>query len=395
MRPLSVCLAIPDFSRLGAQRVAVWLAKGFDRNRVHPFFLVHKADGPMRQDLPADVPVVEVDPLCLRIPKLMSLCRLWGYREALRQHPPDVALGIVQYPSFALAWARRQLRATWPILACEHSFVTRNLEDPEAYRPLFRWYYRRHFPRLYNGDCGFVVTLTREGEADLVHHGVQPEKLRVIPNPIDFEAIERAVEEPLGDNFLDDGRPVVLGAGRLAWQKGFSYLLRAFSQVHAARPDAKLLILGEGPLRGKLQREINQLGLEGVVHMPGASDRIWAYMKRSSVFALSSEWEGLPMVMLEALALKLPIVSFACPSGPREILDEGRGGWLVPAGDTAGLSNAIVEALNRPDLARAKAEHAYRTRERYAVSTVCEQYTRLCEDAMAASTTSNGAQARS
>jgi glycosyltransferase involved in cell wall biosynthesis len=336
----------------------------------------------MRQDIPADVPVVEVDPLCLRIPKLMSLCRLPGYQEALRKHPPDVAIGIVQYPSFALAWAKRQLRATWPILACEHSYVTKNLEDPEAYRPLFRWYYRRHFPRLYNDACGFVVTLTQEGKADLVYHGVHPEKIHVIPNPIDFAAIESAARELTGDSFFDDGRPVVLGAGRLAWQKGFSYLIRAFYEVHAACPDAKLLILGEGPLRAKLQREINRLGLDGVAHMPGASDRIWAYMKRSSVFVLSSEWEGLPMVMLEALALKVPIVSFACPSGPREIQDEGRGGLLVPHGDVPALAQAIVNVLRNPEAARQRADWAYGTRDRYAIETVCRRYTDLVEQAL-------------
>jgi glycosyltransferase involved in cell wall biosynthesis len=130
-------------------------------------------------------------------------------------------------------------------------------------------------------------------------------------------------------------------------QKDFSTLLKAFAHVQNKYP-SRLLILGEGRERDKLQTLTSQLGIEEVVSFPGFAPNPYAFMSRASVFVLSSAWEGLPNALIEALACGCPVVSTNCPSGPQEILANGAFGTLVPVGDDKALAEAIIQTLEHP-----------------------------------------------
>ena len=150
---------------------------------------------------------------------------------------------------------------------------------------------------------------------------------------------------------------MILGVGRLTQAKDFPTLIRAFALVRKKRA-ARLMILGEGEERPKLEALVRELGLEREVTLPGFVDNPYKYMKRAAVFVLSSKWEGFGNVLVEAMALGTPVVSTDCPSGPAEILENGRWGRLVPVGDVYALAEAIIETLDEehhPDVAnRAK-----------------------------------------
>jgi glycosyltransferase involved in cell wall biosynthesis len=155
-----------------------------------------------------------------------------------------------------------------------------------------------------------------------------------------------AREEP-GHPWFEPGQlPVVLGVGRLTRQKDFPTLIRAFAHLRSRR-EARLIILGEGEDRPELERLIGELQLTGDVALPGFQNAM-AYMARSALFVLSSAWEGLPTVLIEALAVGTRVVSTDCPSGPREILQDGRLGALVPIGDAVALARAMEAALDQP-----------------------------------------------
>ena len=140
--------------------------------------------------------------------------------------------------------------------------------------------------------------------------------------------------------------PVVLGVGRLTAQKDFETLIRAFAVVQKQH-SARLMILGEGEDRGRLERLIGQLELNAFVALPGAvTDR--SHMQAASVLVLSSRWEGLGVVLIEAMAVGTPVVATDCPSGPREVLAGGKYGRLVPVGDVEGLAAATLETLHNP-----------------------------------------------
>jgi glycosyltransferase involved in cell wall biosynthesis len=169
-----------------------------------------------------------------------------------------------------------------------------------------------------------------------------------IYSPVVGPDIARRAAEPVDHAWVNDTRvPLVLGAGRLSLQKDFPTLIRAFSRVRADRA-AHLVILGEGHQRARLEKLVYELGLDADVSLPGRVDNPFAWMSRAAVFVLSSAWEGLPGVLIEALACGCPVVSTDCPSGPREILEDGTIGPLVPVHDDRALAAAILSVLAAP-----------------------------------------------
>ncbi len=174
------------------------------------------------------------------------------------------------------------------------------------------------------------------------------ERTAVIYNPLELEEIrQKAKEVPPHPWFQAKEVPLILGAGRLSPQKDFATLIRAFSLLRQKR-EARLVILGKGKQRRALWRLVKKLGLENCVSLPGFFENPWSFMARADVFVLSSRYEGLPGVLLEALAVGCPVVSTACFGGCAEVLANGRYGRLVPVGDYQALSEAILDTLDDP-----------------------------------------------
>ena len=223
---------------------------------------------------------------------------------------------------------------------------------------------RRAIARGYRG-LDAVVVLTASDLA-AYRDTIDGPLVTVIPN-----AVPDLAHGPGGS-----GR-TVMSAGRLTRQKGFERLIAAFAQVAAINPDWRLRIYGRGPLRKRLVRLVGELGLARNVTVAGPVERIGEAMARASIFALSSRFEGFPMVLLEAMSVGLPVVSFDCPTGPREIVEQRRNGLLVPEGDVDGLAAAIVEMIDDEELRRHCSEGALRTAQRYSLDAIGAQWDAL------------------
>jgi glycosyltransferase involved in cell wall biosynthesis len=212
---------------------------------------------------------------------------------------------------------------------------------------------RREIARYY-GRFDAICVLT--GTNRLEYQRLLPTTAIVqIPNAVHQVEPERSQQV----------NPVVIAAGRLVPQKGFDLLIQAFAQVVPEHPEWRLRIFGTGPRKGQLSGLVEQYGLGEHVSMPGRTDRLEKELTDASVYALSSRFEGLPMVMIEAMTHALPVVAFDCPTGPRDVLADGVDGVLVPPRDV----DALAAALNRVIADRAlrvrmgkqavKTSHAY------------------------------------
>lgn len=194
----------------------------------------------------------------------------------------------------------------------------------------------------------------------------------------DATAVERS-GELLEEEWVEDKECVrIVSAGTLTARKGFSDLIVAFEQVARTRP-ARLLILGEGELRDSLVSLVDDLGLRGRVCLPGSVTNTLKYFAHSDVFVLSSYSEGLPNVLVEAMMCGCTPVATDCPTGPREVLQGGKYGYLVPMRDPAAMAVAIKQALDKP-IPKALLEEAIRPFEEQTVIDRHFEVLGLCEE---------------
>lgn len=283
----------------------------------------------------------------------------------LRARPRVMLSQRIRVNALALR-ARALTRVPTRMFVTANTNMTRELE---ALRPEKRARHlatmRHYFPR--NDGIIAVSHGVANDLARLIDWPAQ--RIQVAPNPVVTPELEELARAPLDHSWLAPGSPpVILGVGRLEPQKDFPTLLRAFARVRAQRP-VRLVILGEGKLRDELQRLADELGVAGDVQFPGFAKNPYAYMARAALFVLSSRWEGSPNSLTEALAIGTPLVSTDCPDGPREILEEGKHGPLVPVGDVERLAQAMLQTLNNPpDRARLRAAAQRYTLERSATA---------------------------
>ncbi|HDM78516.1 MAG TPA: glycosyltransferase [Deltaproteobacteria bacterium] len=321
----------------GAERVTVNLAKGF-RNHGLKVDLVLTRFGPQQYEIPSGVRLINIG-----APRIYAA--LPGIIRYLRRTQPDIVLSMGAAVNVTVLLAWRLARSRAHIFISERNSLIETMRNSRDWRvKLLPAFIRKTYPWADG-----IVAVSKGVAEDLVNVVAIPkDKIRVIYNPLDLEELLVKAEQHLNHPWFREGEPpVILAAGRLTLQKDFTTLIYAFALVHKERP-ARLMILGEGKDRAQLEMLVRKLGLEEDVALPGFVKNPYKYMKRASVFVLSSKWEGLPNVLIEAMACGCPVVSTDCPSGPAEILENGKWGRLVPVQSPELLAKAILETLESP-----------------------------------------------
>jgi glycosyltransferase involved in cell wall biosynthesis len=225
---------------------------------------------------------------------------------------------------------------------------------------IYKFFVKRFFNRAH-----MVIDVSKESARDLLEKfGLKEGKIKVIYNPLNLSEIKKLSKEPLEMKYREIFKnPVIINMGRLTKQKGQQLLLEAFKDIKKKVKDAKLVILGQGDLEKSLKNLSKKMDIDKDIYFLGWQKNPFKFLLRSKVFVLSSLWEGLPYALMEAMACSLPIVSFDCRSGPREILspetdfsieakdiEYSKYGILVKSGDTNLLSQAVIKVLSSKNL---------------------------------------------
>ncbi|PKP59295.1 glycosyltransferase [Candidatus Atribacteria bacterium HGW-Atribacteria-1] len=191
------------------------------------------------------------------------------------------------------------------------------------------------------------------GEDAITRFNAPEDKVITIYNPVYIEKINNIKNEEIEDElFFKNNNPKIISVGALHYRKGFNYLLKAFKLIRENGINANLIILGEGSERTNLEILVRDLNLENEVILPGYKANPYKYIKNSDIFVLPSLWEGLPLVLVEAMICEVPIIATICPSGVEELITHNVNGILVPSQDEKELANAIMDLLNNKGKAK-------------------------------------------
>ncbi len=335
-----IAIFLPTLGGGGAERVMVSLANAMVARGFAVDLVVAHAEGSFLNQVSPGVRIVDfgVD----RIYKaLLPLARY------LRTARPIAMLAAMNHANVIALMARMLACVSTKVVVSVRSTISEDYRHTHGLAAKVSYTLVARLYPLADGIC----TVSRAASIDLaLFAGLPADRVQTIYNPFDLPHIEMRAAERVPHPWLEAGQPpVVLAIGRLTPQKDFPTLIRAFAELRKTHC-ARLLILGEGESRPLLQTMASEYNLTAEdVQLPGFVGNPLAWLARAGVFVLSSVWEGLPGVLIEALACGAPVVSTDCPSGPNEILQGGRWGRLVPVGDVGALARAVAMTL---DIAR-------------------------------------------
>lgn len=312
----------------GAEKVAVDLAEEF-RQRDYEVTVVKFARLPAditRHDIPVRMINLDIPerPGGLFTQIYILLQRAWQFRKLFQREQFDHIFSFLEAANVPCA------------LACADSVLSVHLDPSTMTRSewlAFRWLY----PRAKR-----VIAVSRQMQ-DLLEKQAHLKNVNCIYNPVNTRLIGEKAQETLSI----DGR-FILAVGRLEKQKRFDLLIEAFAQSKAQH-DCKLVIVGRGSQQAALEERIKTLGLEEKVLLVGFDPNPYKYMAKAEFQVMSSDYEGYPLVLIEALSLGCPIVSTDCPTGPREIIRHGENGLLVEKGNVAAIAAGIDELFYDPE----------------------------------------------
>jgi glycosyltransferase involved in cell wall biosynthesis len=329
---------LPSLGGGGAERVMVSIANRMAAAGWTIDLVLGNAIGPYLNEVAPSVTVINLG--AKRV--LFSVRKLAKY---LRDKTPDALFATMTHANIAAIWARRLAGVKTRLIIREAVHPTASLKnESRLIRAVMLGLIRKHY---LNADA--IIAPSKGIAHDLARIAdISVDRMHVIYNPIDLFDLRQQSTAPLNHPwFAADSPPIVLAVGRLSEQKDHAILVRAFALLRKTRP-LRLMILGDGDKREALTRLANSLGLKDDVAIPGFVANPFPFMRRCAVFVLPSRFEGMPNSLIQALALGCPVVATDCPSGPREILNDGAFGELVPVGDIGALAAAISEALDHP-----------------------------------------------
>jgi glycosyltransferase involved in cell wall biosynthesis len=304
-----------------------------------------------------------------------------GLRTVISELGPNTRVISVMEEATVAAWLAQQ-GGSIPFIASLHTLESQYLPAmyPEPVRgAVEHWAFGN---ACRNADK--VVFPTRGCGEDLVHFaGVERQQIRTIGNPVDCRAVQRAAVQPAEEDFRREGEALFVSIARLDPVKDHRLLFSAFAQYRAINPRSRLVCIGDGPEREALSAVLDELGLAEVVHLLGNRENPYPILRQAQALVLTSVFESFALVLVEAMVCGVPVISVDCPFGPREVLADGQHGLLVPPGDAAALSNALLRISTDEGLRQKLISSGSKRALEYDIATVVRQWEELIEESFA------------
>ncbi len=367
----------------GATRRIITLSEAFRKRGHYVKFIVVERDGHLAGMIPG-TEVIELRPGFKKLlfpfvskKRKIELCdtALAKFlKDAECQHQVDILLSAANHVNITAISAKLLSATTIPVVLRISNHLSASLQGQKSRKKEKR--FKKACCRYPRAD-GFIAVSKNIAEDTSEALNIPPKRIKVIYNPTFTPELLSRANETVQHPWLrkrPNDPPVILGAGRLVPQKNFDLLIKAF-KIALQNRALRLIILGEGKDRPKLEALVSALGMEDRVDLPGFVENPLAYMARADIFCLSSRFEGLPGVLIEAIATGCPVVSTESPGGTSEILDNGRYGLLVPVEDEQALSDAMLKALDT----EWNSEELKRRAATFSVDRAAEEYLNLFE----------------
>ncbi|MEY4671294.1 MAG: hypothetical protein RLZZ415_1173 [Pseudomonadota bacterium] len=387
-RPLRVMLLLANWVGGGAERVAAQVVQKLDPERIDARLGLLHTRGPYLDMVAEQRVAVPGNPerfahFGLSNRELFTVGTILGgavhapraFRKMIIDHHPDVVMSFLKGTAILTYLALMGLGQRRPRWIAREGNNVLTLAEYESPNPTARRASLALTRKAYARADGVLANSSDMAAALIDDLGIAPQRMHTINNPIDIDLIQRAAGRFVPGK---PNRPYILSAGRLEYQKAHEVLIRAFAASGTWRSHA-LVILGKGSLINDLHRLAAQLGIAEHVRFIGFVANPYAWMAQADLFVLSSRWEGFPTVAAEALACGAPLLMTDCKFGPRDVIEPGISGELVPVDDVAAMARSIAELIADPERRSALRQAGLNQVKRFAIDAMVEQYATLFE----------------
>lgn len=370
---------IYDLGGGGAERVLLNIIRNIDRSRFIPVLYLFSKKGTLLPLVPRDTEIISLDDV--HVPEIFGLWFFFLFkriRDQLNGIRPDILLSFMWYPNAIAIIVQKLMRGHVKVIVSERTSTSiySSKRDNNWRNFIIRFLYPR---------ANLIVAPSTKIAQNIISQTVPGSKVRVIHNPVDISEISMHAKEEIDHKWYRKKESIVIAVGRLGNEKGFDYLIKAIALLAGEGIQCKLIILGDGKEKENLLRLVEKLGLNDSVSFEGFQENPYKYLARSTVFVLSSLYEGFPNVLLEAMALGIPSVATRCPTGPDEIITEGVDGILVPSADEKALAGAIKRLVMDEDLRKRLGDAGRKRAQDFAIEKIVKQYEDAIESVCAES----------
>ena len=332
-----VTFILPNLACGGAEKMVINLANYFCKKNIRVDLILLQKKGEFLKNLSKDVKIINLN-------SNRALFSIYPLIKYLRSCKPDFLISTLNHINIvALISVFLSFKKTKIIIRSVNTFSI-NLKNLSKSKQIIQKFSALILYRFAH----YVIANSKQSADDLAKIlKLNRNKIKVIYNPTITPNIYKKIEEHVSHPWLNNEQITIIGVGRLEKVKNFTNLIKVI-KILKDKIDIKLIILGEGSERKNLERLVTKLDLEDSVDLFGFTENPYSFVNKADIFVLSSNSEGLPNALIEAMACGTPVISTNCPSGPSEILDGGKFGKLVPVNNPEALAKAVIETLNNP-----------------------------------------------